>query len=113
MGHSSIQVTVDTYGHLIPGADVAWIDRLDESTTPQPNATPAQPEEETTSEESAQVIEKIGEPGRTRTCNPLIKSSKGIENQRLTRSAINCYQMLQVLRILAVSSALHTLDSTR
>jgi len=23
MGHSSIQVTVDTYGHLIPGADIA------------------------------------------------------------------------------------------
>jgi hypothetical protein len=29
MGHSSIQVTVDTYGHLIPGADIAWADRLD------------------------------------------------------------------------------------
>ena len=29
MGHSSIQVTVDTYGHLIPGADVKWSDRLD------------------------------------------------------------------------------------
>lgn len=25
MGHSSIQVTVDTYGHLIPGADIARI----------------------------------------------------------------------------------------
>src|SRR5208337_5631026 len=25
MGHSSIQVTVDTYGHLIPGADIAWV----------------------------------------------------------------------------------------
>ncbi len=24
MGHSSIQITVDTYGHLIPGADLAW-----------------------------------------------------------------------------------------
>lgn len=31
MGHSSIQVTVDTYGHLVPGADVSYIDRLDES----------------------------------------------------------------------------------
>jgi integrase len=26
MGHSSIQVTVDRYGHLIPGADIAWVD---------------------------------------------------------------------------------------
>jgi integrase len=31
MGHSSIHVTVDTYGHLIPGADVCFVDRLDES----------------------------------------------------------------------------------
>src|SRR5215469_14736426 len=29
MGHSSIQVTVDTYGHLAPGADIAWADKLD------------------------------------------------------------------------------------
>ena len=30
MGHSSIQVTVDIYGHLIPGANVSYVDRLDE-----------------------------------------------------------------------------------
>ena len=46
MGHSSIQVTVDLYGHLIPGANVSYVDRLDEnsgapSKTPQ-NMTPAQ-----------------------------------------------------------------------
>jgi integrase len=42
MGHSSIRVTVDTYdGYLIPGADIAWVDRLDVKTTPQQNATPA------------------------------------------------------------------------
>jgi integrase len=40
MGHSSIQVTVDTYGHLIPGADIAWVDRLDSETTPRQNANP-------------------------------------------------------------------------
>ena len=45
MGHSSIQVTVDIYGHLIPGANVPFVDRLDdaperrEKTTPQQNAT--------------------------------------------------------------------------
>jgi integrase len=32
MGHSSIQVTVDTYGHLVPGADVSYVDRLDGKT---------------------------------------------------------------------------------
>lgn len=30
MGHSSIQVTVDTYGHLIRGANVSFVDKLDE-----------------------------------------------------------------------------------
>jgi hypothetical protein len=39
MGHSSIQVTVDTYVHLIPGADVNWVDRLDAQTEPQQIAT--------------------------------------------------------------------------
>ena len=47
MGHSSIQVTVDTYAHLIPGADVSFVDRLDEKprkkrTVTQQNTTPAQ-----------------------------------------------------------------------
>ena len=51
MGHSSIQVTVDTYGHLIPGANISWADQLDRpagkpepKTTPQQSATQAQPE---------------------------------------------------------------------
>ncbi len=30
MGHSSIQVTVDLYGHLIPGGNKQAVDRLDE-----------------------------------------------------------------------------------
>ena len=29
LGHGSIQITVDTYGHLIPGANRAAVDRLD------------------------------------------------------------------------------------
>jgi integrase len=39
MGHSSIQVTVDTYGHLVPGADIAWVDKLDAPANLQPAAT--------------------------------------------------------------------------
>ena len=35
MGHSSIQVTVDIYSHLIPGANVAYVDRLDRLSSPQ------------------------------------------------------------------------------
>jgi integrase len=39
LGHSSIQVTVDTYGHLIPGANRAAVDRLDDTTLRNPTAT--------------------------------------------------------------------------
>jgi len=42
MGHSSIQVTVDIYGHLIPGANVAYVDKLDTPTSPQQSATQPQ-----------------------------------------------------------------------
>jgi len=30
LGHGSVQITVDTYGHLIPGANRAAVDRLDD-----------------------------------------------------------------------------------
>jgi len=73
MGHSSIQVTVDTYGHLIPGANVCFVDRLDEvpvekaKRSPQQSATPAQPSEMEVPPDLAQVVDKIGGGGRTRT----------------------------------------------
>lgn len=47
MGHASIQITVDTYGHLIPGANRQAVNRLDDAewrTTGGKNATPAQPD---------------------------------------------------------------------
>jgi integrase len=43
MGHHSIQVTVDIYGHLVPGSNRAAVNRLDEDLQPRPSATPAQP----------------------------------------------------------------------
>jgi hypothetical protein len=30
LGHSSIQITVDTYGHLVPGGNRSEVDRLDD-----------------------------------------------------------------------------------
>ena len=39
MGHSSIQVTVDIYGHFIPGANRQAVDRLDDATGRNPGAT--------------------------------------------------------------------------
>jgi len=73
MGHSSIQVTVDIYGHLIPGANVHFVDRLDEipaepaETTPQQSATPAQLGEMELPPDLLQVVEEIGGGGWTRT----------------------------------------------
>ena len=31
MGHSSIEITVDTYGHLIPAGNRSAVDRLDDA----------------------------------------------------------------------------------
>ena len=39
MGHSSIQITVDIYGHLIPNSNRDMVNRLDT----QPSATYPQP----------------------------------------------------------------------
>ena len=75
MGHSSIQVTADIYGHIIPGADIKWVDGLDREASPQQNATQAEPEAETETEpetEPAQAIantEDVGERGRNRIHN--------------------------------------------
>jgi integrase len=47
MGHASIQVTVDTYCHLLSERSVEWADKLDELSPvgALPSATQAQPEE--------------------------------------------------------------------
>ena len=40
MGHSSIQVTVDIYGHLVPGGNIKWIDRLGSTAETEPKVEP-------------------------------------------------------------------------
>jgi hypothetical protein len=69
MGHSSIQVTVDTYGHLIliPGGNIAWVDALDEQTSPQKNATPAQQADGLLIVKVGQAIENNGAGEGNRT----------------------------------------------
>jgi integrase len=42
MGHASIQITVDVYGHMIPGANRQAVDRLDDATIRNPAATSSQ-----------------------------------------------------------------------
>ena len=75
LGHSSVQVTVDVYGHLIPGANRDAVDRLDAHLTRIPGAS----ETEEFDEESPQVIETNGAGERTRTADLLIT------NQSLSR----------------------------
>ncbi len=76
MGHSSIKITVDTYGHLIPGANRAAVDRLD-STGRHPSAR------------------SIGSPGWTRTSDILINSStRGANPPILSRSALRRSQRI-------------------
>jgi len=73
MGHSSIQVTVDTYGHLIPGANVSFVDRLDSIAEPnaetswQQSATPAQLAEVRETEVPPEGADLIGGGEWTRT----------------------------------------------
>jgi integrase len=42
LGHHSIQITVDTYGHLVPGANRQVVNRLDDPDWRGKSATPAQ-----------------------------------------------------------------------
>jgi integrase len=39
LGHSSIQITVDVYGHLVPSANRAAVDKLDAIPVRNPDAT--------------------------------------------------------------------------
>jgi len=43
LGHRSIQVTVDIYGHAVPGGNRAAVDRLDDAPLTALDITPAAP----------------------------------------------------------------------
>ena len=78
MGHSSIDVTVDTYGHLVPGGNRQAVDKLDDGSeipdqfgveTKWKHFEPkVAPEEKA----ALQVIEKTGATRRIRTADLLI-----------------------------------------
>ncbi len=73
LGHSSISVTVDVYGHLVPGGNRAAVDRLDEPSTQQ-SATYTQPAADSENLDEAKLLKGNGEPPRNRTGNLQIKS---------------------------------------
>jgi len=77
MGHSSIKITVDIYGHLIPSADVAYMDRLDRLaaiTSPQQSATQAQPTRKGEVEKFEQVLSNQWLGGRDSNPDTQIQS---------------------------------------
>ena len=75
MGHSSIKITVDIYGHLIPSADIKFMDRLEQAATgPHQSATQAQPTEEGPKDDTAEMLEKIGVDDGIRTRDVQIHS---------------------------------------
>jgi integrase len=73
LGHASIQLTVDIYGHLIPGADVSFADRLDDvlkrspETSSQINPNQPQTPRSEADDMPAELVDLIGGGGRTRT----------------------------------------------
>jgi hypothetical protein len=92
MGHSSVQVTVDTYGHLVPGADIAWVDKLDAATKPQPTATYTQPDESPDDTGVPQLLEHIGGPARIRTLDQRIMSSPVASEAKEDKSVTSAKQ---------------------
>jgi integrase len=74
MGHSSIDVTVDVYGHLVPGGNRQAVDGLDDSDQFGMETKWKHFDQNTSLEEkeAMQLIEKIGATRRSRTGDLLI-----------------------------------------
>jgi hypothetical protein len=77
MGHSSVQVTVDVHGHLVPSANIACADRLDTETSLHQSAPGTHQAREALEQQSPQVLEKIWLPPRDSNPDMLIQSPQG------------------------------------
>src|SRR5205807_8019108 len=64
MGHSSIQITVDIYGHLIPSANISFVDKLDGLTSLQQSAIQPQQRIQRESEDIQEVLGNVWLGGR-------------------------------------------------
>jgi len=58
-GHSSIQVTMDTYGHLFPSGNRGLVGKLDDPAMQAESATPSQPEVKRVGQESYKLRELL------------------------------------------------------
>ena len=66
MGHASIQITVDIYGHLVPGGNRAAVDRLDSTTDGNLSATEREMRQVFGSDKSFGMVSRLGIEPRTR-----------------------------------------------
>src|SRR6266540_4210815 len=73
LGHVSIELTVGTYGKWLRKRSPGAVDRLDEL-SPEAIGDKVVAEATTGSPDRLQVVEGVGDPRRTRTFNPEIKS---------------------------------------
>jgi len=69
LGHSSIKLTVDTYGRWLPMGNKAAVDRLDRATGSRTVAKPVE-----VARGAPETREKAGEAWRIRTSDSLLKS---------------------------------------
>jgi hypothetical protein len=73
MGHCSIQVTVDVYGHLVPSANIACVDRLDCETSLHQSAPGTHQAREGLEQQPPQVLENNWLPPRDSNPDMLIQ----------------------------------------
>jgi len=73
MGHHSIQLTVDTYGHLVPGGNRQAVDRLDDP-VPLPARNPRE-------REGGATIRNLY---ATTTLNPVLETQEPLSSHRLS-----------------------------
>jgi hypothetical protein len=78
MGHSSIQITVDIYGHLIPGANIAWVDRLDSETSQHLSAPETHQVSRVSEGQTREVVEKTWLPPRDSNPDMLIQGQRSV-----------------------------------
>ena len=86
---------IDIYGHLIPGADISWIDQLD--TLPPKSGNRTQTPNRVTTHISPQIVNLIGGPGGIRTPDQGIMSpAEPIDSTGLQQdSAAKCGKLEQ------------------
>jgi len=71
LGHASINITLDTYSHVLPGLQEAAADRFDNL---MENTISAVEKDDNVSKMLANQVDSNGRPYRSRTCDTLIKS---------------------------------------